>query len=157
LQVIRTTLTDMLGLSTTHQGGSMGARRISAIVYAVITVGIVAFQMAMAAGMPWGSYAMGGAYPGVFPPALRVAALVQAALLAVCALVVLARADVALVSWARASGVAIWFVVALSSVSLVLNVITPSGGERAVWAPVAAVLLASSLVVAITSRSSQPT
>jgi hypothetical protein len=117
----------------------------------------VAFQIAMAAGMPWGAYAMGGAYPGVFPPALRVAALVQAALIALCALVVLSRAGVALASWARASRVAIWFVVALSSVSLLLNVITPSGGERAVWAPVAAVMLASSLVVAITSRSSQST
>ena len=135
----------------------MGARRISAIVYAVITVGIVAFQIALAAGMPWGAYAMGGAYPGVFPAALRVAAFVQAALLAVCALVVLARAGVALGSWAGASRVAIWFVVALSSISLVLNVITPSAGERAVWAPVAALMLASSLVVAIRSRSPQPT
>lgn len=135
----------------------MEARRISAMVYAAITVGIVAFQIAMAAGMSWGAYAMGGAYPDVFPPALRVAALVQAALLVVCSLVVLARAGVAFGSWAPASRVAIWFVVALSSASLVLNVITPSEGERAVWAPVAALMLTSSLVVAITSRSAQRT
>jgi hypothetical protein len=132
----------------------MRARRVSAIVYAAITVGIVTFQIAMAAGMPWGAYAMGGAYPGVFPPALRAAALVQAALLAICALVVLARAGVTLVSWDRVSRVAIWFVVALSAVSLVLNLITPSAGERALWAPIAALMLASSVIVAITSRSS---
>jgi hypothetical protein len=133
----------------------MGARRISAIVYGVVTVGVVAFQIAMAAGLPWGAYAMGGAYPGAFPPALRVAALVQAALLALCALVVLARAGVALTSWASASRTAIWFVVALSAISFVLNTITPSGSERAIWAPVATVMLASSMVVAITSRSSR--
>ena len=39
----------------------------------------------------------------------------------------------------------------LMAVALVLNLITPSGGERAVWAPVALVLLLSSLVVALRS------
>jgi hypothetical protein len=43
----------------------------------------------------------------------------------------------------------VWFVVVFVTVSLVLNLITPSAGERALWAPVAAVLLASSTVVAI--------
>ena len=33
--------------------------------------------------------------------------------------------------------------------ALVLNVITPSGGERAIWAPVSAVLLACSIIVAV--------
>jgi hypothetical protein len=33
--------------------------------------------------------------------------------------------------------------------SFVLNLITPSAGERALWAPVLLLLLASSLVVAI--------
>ena len=36
-----------------------------------------------------------------------------------------------------------------TSVSLVLNVITPSPGERRIWVPVAVAMLASSLVVAI--------
>jgi hypothetical protein len=135
----------------------MNARRISAVIYGVITVGIVAFQIGMAAGMPWGAFAMGGAYPGVFPTALRVAAVVQATLLTVCALVVLACAGLTLASWTRFSRVAIWLVVALSSVSLVLNVITPSAGERAIWAPVAALMLVSCLVVAVASRSSEAT
>jgi hypothetical protein len=135
----------------------MGVRRVSAIVYAVASAGVVAFQVLLAVGMPWGAFAMGGAYPGVLPTALRIAAVVQAALLTLCALVVLARAGVALASWSRVSRVAVWFVVALSSVSLVLNVITPSGGERAIWAPVAGIMLASSLVVAITSRRSEST
>jgi hypothetical protein len=39
-------------------------------------------------------------------------------------------------------------VVAYGVIGLILNLITPSAGERAIWAPVAFVLLVSSLVVA---------
>lgn len=132
-------------------------RRYAAIVYAGLTCGIVAFQLALAAGVPWGAFAMGGAYPGVFPPALRLAAVLQGALLAVFALMVLARAGVTLSAWARVSRIAVWVVAALSLVSLVLNLATPSAWERAIWAPVAGVMLASSLVVAIASRSADAT
>jgi hypothetical protein len=134
----------------------MNMRRFAAVTYAVVTVGIVGFQMALALGFPWGALAMGGAYPGVFPAVLRVAAVVQAGLLAVLALVVLACAGVALPAWSRASRVLIWFVVAFSAMSLVLNLITPSAGERAIWAPVAAVMLAASVTVGVASRRTQP-
>lgn len=46
----------------------------------------------------------------------------------------------------------VWVVVAFGAVSLVLNLIPPSAGERAIWAPVA-LLLASSAIVAV-ERSS---
>lgn len=52
-------------------------RREAAIVYAVISSVVVAFQIALAAGAPWGEYAMGGAVPGQFPPALRITALIR--------------------------------------------------------------------------------
>lgn len=122
--------------------------RVAALLYATLSAGVVAFQLALAAGMPWGAYAMGGAFPGQFPPALRVAALVQAALLVGMAWVVLVRADVLTASWVRASRWLVWGVVAFAALSFVLNLITPSGGERALWAPVAFLLLASSAIVA---------
>jgi hypothetical protein len=68
--------------------------------------------------------------------------------------VVLSRAGVALASWSRASRWLIWVVVGFSTLSLVLNVITPSAGERAIWAPVATLMLISSVTVAIKSRAS---
>ena len=34
--------------------------RVAALVYATVSAGIVAFQVALAAGAPWGAYAMGG-------------------------------------------------------------------------------------------------
>ncbi len=126
----------------------MKISKIAAILYAVITLGVVVFQIALAAGAPWGVYAMGGAFPGKFPPTLRVTALIQAALLIGLALVVLARAELILPGWRRASRWLIWLVVASSALSLLLNLITPSAGERAIWAPTVLVLLLSSAVVA---------
>ena len=126
----------------------MKLRRAAGIGYAVVSAGVVAFQIALALGAPWGSYAMGGAFPGQFPPALRLTALVQAAVLLLMAAVVLARAGIALRGWFRVSRWLVWVVVAFAAVSLVLNLITPSAGERMIWAPVAFALLVCSLLVA---------
>lgn len=76
--------------------------------------------------------------------------MVQAALIALFAAVVLSTAGLAFESIARRAPWAIWVVVAFSAVSLVLNLITRSSGERAIWAPVAVVMLVTSVVVALT-------
>jgi len=126
----------------------MDWKRIAAIVYVFLTAGVVLFQIALALGAPWGAYAMGGAFPGQFPPSMRVAALVQAVVLIALAGVVLARAGVALPRWSRAARWLVWVVVAFSGLSLLLNLITPSAGERMIWAPVGFLLLVCSLVAA---------
>ena len=127
----------------------MKKSHLAAYIYTTVSVGVIAFQVALAAGAPWGAYAMGGAFPGQFPPELRLAAVVQAVILALLALVVLARAGIALPKWSRASRWMIWVVVAFSVISLVLNTITPSAGERAIWVPVVLIMLVSSLIVAM--------
>jgi len=124
-------------------------KRVAAVVYGVFSGAVIAFQLALALGAPLGAYAMGGAFPGVMPPALRAAAVVQACVLALLAGIVLARAGVALPRWSHAARRLIWLVVAFAGISLVLNLITPSSGERILWAPVALVLFVSGLVVAI--------
>ena len=126
----------------------MDIRRIAGIVYTAATAVVVAFQIALALGAPWGAYAMGGAYPGQFPPALRIAALVQAGILIGLAGIVLARAGIALKGWEHVARWMVWVAVVFSAVSLVLNLITPSAGERMLWAPVAFALLVCSLTVA---------
>jgi hypothetical protein len=135
---------------------TMDITRVAAIFYAVVMLGVVVFQIALAAGAPWGAYAMGGASPGQFPPAMRVSAIVQAVLLAGMAVVILARAGLVLPGWSRVSLWLVWFVVALTALSLILNLITPSGGERAIWAPTLALLLISSLIVAFSSSAATP-
>jgi hypothetical protein len=135
----------------------MDIARVAAVIYAIITFGVIAFQIALAAGAPWGAYAMSGASPGQFPPALRIAAIVQAVLLAGMAAVILARAGLILPGWWRVSHWLVWVVVALTALSLVLNLITPSAGERAIWAPTLALLLISSLIVAFSSAAATST
>ena len=126
----------------------MPSARVAATVFAGLTGLVCLFQLALAAGTPWGEYAMGGAFPGVMPPPMRVAAVVQVIVLVVVALVVLSRAGLMLPGWRRAAGWLIYLIVALLGISLVLNLITPSPLERLIWAPVAAMLFLSALRVA---------
>ena len=126
----------------------MPSARIAATVFAGLTGLVCLFQLALAAGAPWGRFAMGGAFPGVMPPQMRAAAVVQVAVLAAVALVVLSRAGLMLPGWRRASGWLIYLIVALLGISVILNLITPSPLERLIWAPVAAGLFLSALRVA---------
>lgn len=123
--------------------------RLAAWIFAGLITVVALFQLALALGAPWGGLAMGGAFPGTFPPAMRVAALVQIAVLAGVALVVLARAGLALPAWRRASRWLVWIVVGLLGVGVILNLLTPSHMERLIWAPVAILLFLSSLRVAL--------
>ena len=122
---------------------------IAALVFAAVAGGVVAFQVALALGAPWGAYAMGGAYPGRFPPPLRVAAIVQGVLIGLLALIVLSAAGLVAPDLVAAYSWLIWIPVAVSAVAVVLNAISRSAGERRIWVPVAAVLLVSSMVVAL--------
>ena len=127
----------------------MNLTTAAALLFAIVAAGTVAFQLALALGAPWGAYAMGGRFPGRFPMPMRVAAVVQAALLGVLGLIVLSRAGLAVASLSEAFPWLIWLAVGFSAVSLVLNAITPSAGERRIWLPMAVVMLLSSLVVAL--------
>lgn len=121
---------------------------LAAVVFAATITGVVGFQLALALGAPWGEYAMGGAVRGSFPPPMRVLAAVQAVLLAILALIVLGRVGIGPLAGA---GSAVWVAVATSVLAVLLNAASRSGGERRIWVPVSLVLLASSLVVALTA------
>lgn len=127
----------------------MDVQSVAAVIFTVVAVAAVGFQLALAAGAPWGTYAMGGRFPGRFTVPLRVAALAQAIVLALLAGIVIARAGLALEAWASSASWLIWVVVGFSALSLLMNSMTPSKGERLVWVPVAIVMLASSLAVAL--------
>ena len=127
----------------------MPSARLAALVFAGLVGLVSAFQLALALGAPWGAYAMGGAFPGVMPAAMRVAALVQIGVWGAVTLVVLSRAGVVLPRWRRVSRWLAWGIVGLLGVSVILNLITPSPMERMIWAPVAAALFATALRVAL--------
>ncbi len=122
---------------------------IAAVVFTVAAAVVIAFQIGLALGAPWGAYAMGGVNPGRFPARLRIASAVQALLIGFLAVIVLSDADLFLPALADAFGWLIWLAVGFSAVSVVLNAITRSPVERRLWLPVAAVMLVSSVVVTI--------
>ncbi len=126
----------------------MSIAEIAAVVHALATTLVVGFQIGLAAGAPWGEYAMGGRFPGRFPPAMRVGAVVQAVVLALLAIVVLDRAGVVALGWTSALPWLAWVPVVVSAISAAMNAITPSKVERQIWLPIGLLLLATSLVVA---------
>lgn len=131
----------------------MDITQLAAIVFAIAALGVVVFQLALALGAPWGAYAMGGAFPGRFPAAMRVAAVVQAVIIALLAVAVLSAAGLAWPELVGAQPWLIWVPVIVSAVSLGLNAISRSAGERRIWVPVAVLMLATSLLVAVTTAS----
>ena len=131
------------------------ARR-AAIVAAVLYVLIAAFQLALALGAPWGRAAFGGAVeqPG---PELRVSSVIAVIVWSAAALIILKRTGHAV--WAplpaKALPAAVWVLLALSVVSVLLNAITPSALERAIWLPFSIVLTAAIAAVAVSSRRAE--
>jgi len=79
---------------------------------------------------------------------MRIAAIVQSVILAVVALAVLSVAGVVAAPWGPTATWVAWGIAALLTVGLILNLITPSAGERRIWAPVVAAMLACCIVVA---------
>ncbi len=128
------------------------AVRVAAWGYVCLTAVVVAFQVALALGAPWGAYAMGGSFPGRLPANARVASVVQALLLAMTAVVVTSRAGLAFAGMSGASGWLIWVVVGLLSLSLVGNLLSSSAGERMLWVPVLVLMLVASVAVGVMGR-----
>ncbi|MFT6992309.1 MAG: hypothetical protein ACJASL_004309 [Paraglaciecola sp.] len=121
---------------------------VSAYIFSTLTSVVILFQLALALGAPLGEMAMGGKFPGRFPPQMRIVALIQVAILVMVTLIVLIRAGLVPGQYSEISETAIWFVVAFCIVGVVLNTITPSKKERIMWAPVTIILLICVLIVA---------
>lgn len=127
----------------------MPSADIAAYVLLALLAIVACFQLALALGAPLGRYAMGGAAEGAFPPALRIAALAQIAIYGLVAAVVCARLGWAFADFAEPARIAMWVVVALFALSLLMNAISRSAGERMIWTPVALVLALTSLRIAL--------
>jgi hypothetical protein len=110
---------------------------------------VVAFQIALIAGAPWGHLTWGGKFSGRLPNRMRGVAIVSAVLLVAFAVIVEARAGVILPQWQGLSKILIWVVVAYCALGVVMNGVTPSKWERILWLPVVLVSLVCSLIVAL--------
>jgi hypothetical protein len=98
---------------------------------ALTTIG--AFQVALAAGAPWGRAAYGGTHPGTLPRHLRAISGVGAVGYGTGVGLILSGGGSA-----RARAHAFTALSVLMTIGTVANAASPSRAERAVWTPVAA-------------------
>ena len=96
--------------------------------------GITGFQVALAAGAPWGRVAWGGTHHGVLPDGLRVASGVAAVVWGVATAAVAAEVPRS----TTGQRLVLRGVGAVCAAGAVLNLVSPSPAERALWAPVSA-------------------
>lgn len=128
-------------------GPDRGARRLEAVhaawLAAVLLYVVAAFHAALVLGAPWGALTQGGATSGSLAASGRSAAAVSCAVSIVMASAILGRVGrgpFGLRS-SRIATVLAWLTTAYAVIAVVLNLITRSSAERALWAPVSIVLL----------------
>ena len=122
----------------------------AALIQAVVALGVVAFQLALVAGAPWGEYTMGGQSKGRLPRSLRAGAGVSAVIMLAQAGHYLAQAGALPPLLDRnASSVVNWIWFGFSIVGLIMNSISRSRKERDIWVPVLLVSTVCTLLVAL--------
>lgn len=130
--------------------------RTGAVVATVLLGAVIAFQLALIVGAPWGALTQGGRSDGALDPSGRAVAAVSVVILMCFVISLLGR-----VGWGplrsrrRMASVGSWIAVAYGVVAVLLNAATPSAAERAIWLPVSVVLLAAELVTVLGSRRQQ--
>ena len=124
--------------------------RTAAFILAALLFGLALFQLALALGAPWGRAAFGGLTerPGT---KLRVSAAVATVIWAAAALIVIRRVD--LIGWGPLPTswlpVALWVIAGVLALSIVVNALSPSVLEKAIWIPFGAVATALAVIVAL--------
>ena len=121
----------------------------AAILFFLLTFGVVLFQIALICGAPWGEITLGGRWKGRLPPVVRLIPAFSILLLGFFCVVLLARAGLWLPSLQEKSKTLVWLVVAYCALGCVANAATPSKRERMIWLPVVGLMLVLSLVVAL--------
>ena len=123
---------------------------------AAILFGIVAtFHAALVLGAPWGEFTQGGTTTGSLSTSGRLVAAASCALLFLMAGAILGRVRRGpFRNWpARVRTVLAWVTTVYAAVNVVLNLITRTASERAVWAPVSLLLLGLVTFVMVTTAS----
>lgn len=100
--------------------------------------GLAFFQLALATGAPWGRASFGGAHPGVLPARLRAVSAGAALLYSGLAWAVVSPHTPVPLRRRLLTGVT-----GVMAVGTVLNGVSPSVLERAIWTPTSALLALS--------------
>jgi hypothetical protein len=122
--------------------------RTAAVAAAIGFAGIAVFELALAAGAPWGHAAWGGAHAAL-SAAQRTGSAVAVVAWAGAALIVLGRAGLWSVGRrARLFRWGTWFLAGVSGIAALMNFASHSRWENLIFGPAALVLAALCILVA---------
>ena len=140
----------IVGGSGVPRAASVGAARMAAVLFCILA----AFHVALVLGAPWGKYTQGGGTSGTLATSGRIVAGGSFVLAMVMAGAILSRVGQGPLRRlpARVTTVLTWLMTAYAVVGVILNLITRSTAERAVWAPVSIVLLVLIAFVMVTTH-----
>ena len=111
---------------------------LAAGLYVLIIIIVIAFQICLIAGAPWGPLTQGGRHSGPLPTSGRVLAFISILVLAFMAGGITSAIGLK-PSWPIWTS---WVAVGVQALSMIANWITPSQRERMLWGPVTSVMLA---------------
>ena len=120
-----------------------------AVVFSCLLGALGLFQLALAAGAPWGRFAWGGQHAGVLPDRYRVGSAVSALFYVAIAMLALDRSGTLDVVPDGVSRVGMWIVFGLLVLSVPMNGISRSRPERYVMTPVVLVLAVLAVLIAL--------
>jgi hypothetical protein len=122
---------------------------VAAIIGGILLGIVLVFQLALAAGAPWGSAAWGGQHPGVLPTNLRLSSLVVGLVVYPLLLVtVLSGGGLLDIPWPDPGPATMWFLTGFFGLGTFANLASRSKVER-IWVPVALGTAACCAVIAL--------
>ena len=118
------------------------------IIAAIFFAGLVAFQLGLAMGMPWGKAAYGGRN-AVLSQRLRITSGMAVVIWLVAMLLVIRRYQGEGLAFLNAGNVTfvLWLVAAYLALGVLMNAISPSPLERNIWTPATAIALFATVAV----------
>ncbi len=117
-------------------------------LYALVCCANMVFQLALIAGAPLGPWTQGGQHDGALPRSGRLVAAVSIPIVLFQAIAILSAVGFPGLDWPRWTG---WLALAVSVLAAVLNGITPSRKERALWFPIMLVMAAMAAYVMLST------
>lgn len=129
---------------------------IAALAFVAVLGLLGVFQIALAAGAPWGRFAWGGQHTGVLPVGYRIGSAVSLLVYGFIALLALDCAGLLRLFPPGFSQVGMWVAFGLLALGVLMNAISRSKHERLTATPVALVLAVLALLIALGVPGSSP-
>jgi len=115
----------------------MDVGQLFAYLYVLILGAVVAFQICLIFGAPWGEYTQGGRYKGTLPVNGKIVAGFSIPILIFLGASISSAAGLMPV-WERWTA---YVAIAIQLLNAILNWISPSQKEKLLWGPVTSLLL----------------